>query len=135
MFDYSRGCLTPRQKRCVQVPMTEADEAAFEEMAADDAFGEQVIRDIRAVRAQFRQPEMAFGTYQAEGPAWMQHMLGWPGSDAISQSGPQIPLQNLALNPWAEPLVEPWHGQQKTIHAQVIHGCVLKNSCILIDTV
>jgi len=104
----------PRQKRCVQVPMSEADEVAFEMMAADDAFGEQVIRDIRAVRAQFRQPEMAFGTYQAEGPAWMQHMLGWPipGSDAISQAstapGPQIPLPNLALNPWAEPFVEPW---------------------------
>lgn len=103
-----------RQKRCVQVPMSEADEVAFEMMAADDAFGEQVIRDIRAVRAQFRQPEMAFGTYQAEGPAWMQHMLGWPipGSDAISQAstapGPQIPLPNLALNPWAEPFVEPW---------------------------
>ena len=49
--------------------MSDADEVAFEMMAADDAFGEQVIRDIRAVRAQFRQPDMAFGTYQAEGPA------------------------------------------------------------------
>lgn len=104
-----------RQKRSMQVPMSEADEATFQEMAADDAFGEQVIRDIRAVRAQFRHPEIAFGAaYPAEGPAWIQHMLGWPipGSDAISQAstapGPQIPLQNLALNPWAEPFVEPW---------------------------
>eukprot|EP00438_Fugacium_kawagutii_P035728 Skav204245 [mRNA] locus=scaffold2414:1846:11079:- [translate_table: standard] len=66
-----------KHKRADMMEMpSEAEHSLFEEMAADDTFGEEVIRAVRNDR--LRQPEAIYPPYaQAAGPAWMQQMLGW----------------------------------------------------------
>ena len=94
--------------------MSEGEQALFEEMAADDAFGEEVIRAVRNDR--FRQQQEAiYPAYAPAGPSWMQQMLGWhippanvPNGSHFSpmQSIPQT-VPGLAVSPWGS---EPWWG-------------------------
>eukprot|EP00435_Cladocopium_sp_Y103_P007115 s1779_g2.t1 len=106
-----------------------AVEAVFEEMAADDAFGEEVIRAVR--NDQFRHQEAFYPAYaHGASPAWMQQMLGWqlalddlphgqlpqpmPAPVAPAAPGPQMLELSGAhgavgsgVHPWAEPWA-PW---------------------------
>lgn len=56
--------------------MSEAEQALFQEIAADDAFGEDVTRAVR--NDQLRHQEAFYPAYaHGASPAWMQQMLGW----------------------------------------------------------
>ena len=60
--------------------MSEAEQALFDEIAADDAFGEDVTRAVR--NDQLRHQEAFYPAYaHGASPAWMQQMLGWQLAD------------------------------------------------------
>ena len=72
--------------------MSEADQALFEEMAADAAFGKEVIRAVR--NDQFRHQEVIYPYTEARDPAWMQQMLGWH---------PHVPPANVQCGQLSQP--------------------------------
>lgn len=104
------------RKSTNEAPMSEADQALFEEMAADAAFGKEVIRAVR--NDQFRHQEVIYPYAEARDPAWMQQMLGWhvphvpPANVQCGQLSQPLPVQaqrvmsQVQRMPWAEPWAE-----------------------------
>lgn len=95
-----------KHKRADMMEMpSEAEHSLFEEMAADDTFGEEVIRAVRNDR--LRQQEAIYPPYaQAAGPAWMQQMLGWH-----VQQHPSAVQNGLSVTQTPQPATQPALGQ------------------------
>lgn len=101
--------------------MSEAEQALFQEIAADDAFGEDVTRAVR--NDQLRHQEAFYPAYaHGASPAWMQQMLGWQLAADLphgqlpqamppappAQGPPMLELSGVGLGvAWTEPWA-PW---------------------------